>query len=292
MNPFLQTKKVLFIFIGAAIVAFGLIHFNIENQLAEGGFTGISLILHFTLGIKTSISYFLLNIPVFMIGWKILGKKSMIYTVIGTGSLSIWLAFFEQFQFHMPLADDLMLAALYAGVFAGIGLGMIFRVGGTTGGVDIIVKIIHKKYGISSGRAMFVIDIFILGASLIFYLNYKQAMYTLVAVYIATRIIDFMNDGLYESRAITVISENSIDVAQRISDLMGRGVTFYKGSGFYHRKETEIVYCVVEKSEINQLKEVVLSVDPHAFITISIVHEVLGEGFTFDENRVPLEKFK
>lgn len=290
MNPFFQVRKGFIIFIGAAIVAFGLIHFNVENQLAEGGFTGISLILHFTFGIKTSISYFLLNIPVFCIGWFILGKKTMFYTLIGSGSLSIWLAIFEKFQLHIPLSDDLMLAALYAGVFAGLGLGLIFRFGGTTGGVDIIVKIIHKKYGISSGRAMFVMDIFILGASLVFYLNYKQAMYTLVAVYIATRIIDFMNDGLYESRAITVISEQSNEVAQKISDLMGRGITFYKGIGFFHRKETDIVYCVVEKNEIHQVKEIVLSVDPHAFITISIVHEVFGEGFTFDENLNPLEK--
>ncbi|MDF2556485.1 MAG: hypothetical protein K0R71_313 [Bacillales bacterium] len=232
MIPIFQLKKVFIIFIGTAIVAFGLIHFNIENQLAEGGFTGISLILHFTLGIKTSISYFLLNVPVFFIGWKMLGKKTMLYTIIGTACLSIWLAIFEHFQFHMPLADDLMLAALYAGVFAGLGLGMIFRFGGTTGGVDIIVKIIHKKFGISSGRAMFVIDIFILVASLVFYLNYKQAMYTLVAVYITTRIIDFMNDGLYESRAITVISERSNAVAQEISKEKKRDTTSKRNCPF------------------------------------------------------------
>ncbi len=286
----LQLKNILFILMGTSLVAFGLVHFNIQNELAEGGFTGITLIFYFTFGWKTSISYFLLNIPVFIIGWRLLGKKSIIYTLIGATSLSVWLAIFEEFHFLMPLHDDLMLASLFAGVFAGLGIGITFRYGGTTGGIDIIAKIIWKYYGISPGKTMFIFDIFVLALSMATYLDYKEAMYTLVVVFIATRIIDFLNDGLYDARGAMIISNQVSAIADRIAADLGRGVTFLRGHGYYHKADQDVIYCVVGKNEINQLKEVVTKVDPYAFMTISVVQDVHGEGFTLDANRLPINQ--
>jgi len=282
----LHIKNSIFIILGASAVAFGLIHFNIENKLAEGGFTGISLILYFKLGIPTSISYFILNIPVFILGWFMLGKRSIAYTVIGVTALSGWLAVFEKWQIHMPLHDDLMLAALFAGVFGGVGLGIIFRYGGTTGGVDIIAQVIKKYFHISPGKSMFVMDIIVLGASLMLYLNYKEAMYTLVAVFIATRIIDFFNDGLYDARCVMIISENVPDIAEAIATELGRGITLFRAHGYYRKANKDVIYCVVGKSEINVIKSLISNVDPHAFVTVSVVQDVLGEGFTYDADKI------
>ncbi len=148
----LKIKNILLILLGAAIFAFGLVHFNMQNNLAEGGFTGITLLLYFLFQIDPSYSNLVLNIPLFVIGWKLLGKKSFLYTVIGTVAVSVFLFIFQRFQIAIPLDGDLFLAALFAGVFAGIGLGIIFRFGGTTGGVDIIARLIFKYKGISMGR--------------------------------------------------------------------------------------------------------------------------------------------
>lgn len=286
----LRFKNILFIVFGAAIFSFGLVHFNMQNNLAEGGFTGITLLLYFLFNIDPSYTNLLLNIPLFLIGWKLLGKNAFLYTIIGTVSVSVFLWIFQRNQIHMPLNDDLTLAALFAGVFTGIGLGIIFRYGGTTGGVDIIARLANKYAGISMGKTMFMFDAVVITLSLIFYLTYQEAMYTLVAVFIGARVIDFMQEGAYSARGAMIISDLNEEIASKILNEMERGVTVLKGHGSFTKKEREVLYCVVGKNEIVRLKNVITSVDPHAFVSVSIVHDVLGEGFTLDENKKPLER--
>lgn len=182
-------KNSLMIILGAAIMAFGLFHFTIENGLAEGSFTGIALIFYHTMGIRTSLSLFLLNIPVFIVGWFLLGRESMAYSFIGTLSLTLWLAVFEQWHlhFHLPYMIE---AAVLAGGFLGTGLGIIFRFGGTTGGVEIIARILHKKYGMGFGSSIFTQDCLVLLTSVICYLALDKALYTVVALFILTRLVD------------------------------------------------------------------------------------------------------
>lgn len=163
----LKIKNILLIILGSAIFSFGIVHFNMQNHLAEGGFTGITLLLFFMFKWNPSYTNLILNIPVFFIGWKLLGKRMFFYTMIGTISVSIFLEVFQRYQFHIPLNDDLALAALYAGVFIGIGLGIIFRAGGTTGGVDIIARLGQKYFGWSIGRTMFLFDACVIFLSLL-----------------------------------------------------------------------------------------------------------------------------
>ncbi len=285
----LKIKNVLFILIGAAIMSFGLVNFNMQNKLAEGGFTGITLLFYFLFKWDPSYTNLLLNIPLFIIGWKSFGKSSFLYTIIGTLAVSVFLWIFQRNAIDMPLNHDLTLAALFAGVFTGIGLGIIFRNGGTTGGVDIIARLVHKFAGWNMGKTMFIFDACVITLSLITYLNYKQAMYTLVAVFVGARVIDFMQEGAYSARGAMVISDKNEEIGEKIMAELDRGVTVLKGYGFYTRSDREVLYCVVAKNEIFRLKNLIMSIDPHAFISISVVHDVHGEGFTLDENKKPIE---
>lgn len=285
----LKIKNVLFILVGTAIMAFGLVNFNMQNKLAEGGFTGITLLLYFLFEWDPSYTNLILNIPLFFIGWKLLGRNSFLYTIFGTVGLSIFLWIFQRYSLEMPLQDDLTLAALFAGVFLGVGLGIIFRFGGTTGGVDIIARLVQKYAGWGMGKTMFMFDICVIAASVLTYLNYKQAMYTLVAVFIGARVIDFIQEGAYSARGAMIISEKNNQIAQKIMDEMERGVTVLRGYGSFTKEDREVLYCVVARNEIMRLKNLVTSVDPHAFISVSIVHDVHGEGFTLDENKKPIE---
>lgn len=285
----IRLKNVIFILLGSAIFAFGLVHFNMENNLAEGGFTGITLLLYFLFNIDPAISNLVLNIPLFFIGWRLLGRKSFIYTLLGTVALSVFLWIFQRYSaLSIPLRDDMTLAALFAGVFIGIGLGVIFRYGGTTGGVDIIARLGFKYAGWSMGRTMFVFDFCVIAISLV-YLNYKEAMYTLVAVFIAARVIDFIQQGSYAAKAAMIISENNKEIAETIMKEMDRGATVLNGKGSFSGLQKEVLYCVVARNELSRLKSIIRQVDPHAFVAVNDVHDVLGEGFTLDENKNPIE---
>jgi uncharacterized membrane-anchored protein YitT (DUF2179 family) len=286
----LKLKNIFFILIGSAIFSFGIVHFNMQNNLAEGGFTGITLLLYFVFSWDPAITNLILNIPLFFIGWKLLGRSVFLYTIIGTLGVSLFLAIFQNYQIEMPLYEDLFLAALFAGVFIGIGLGIIFRFGGTTGGVDIIARLAQKYVGWSMGKTMFMFDFCVITISLITYLNYREAMYTLVVVFIGARVIDFMQEGAYSARGAMIISEKNEEIADKILSEMDRGATMLKATGSFTKKERNVLYCVVGKNEIVRLKSVINSVDPHAFVSVTVVHDVLGEGFTLDENKVPIER--
>ncbi len=274
-NILVHAKNLFFISIGAFIFSFGINYFNIANQLLEGGFTGIALLLNYEFNWSPSIIILILNIPLFIFGWYKLGSSSMIYTIIGTLLVSLFLWITESFQKPM---DDLLLAALYAGVSIGVGLGIIFRFGGTTGGVDIIARLAFKYFGISMGRTMFAFDAIVIGTSA-FVISLDKAMYTLIAVFIGARVIDFVQEGAYAAKAATIISDHAPQIADKIMKEMDRGATLLKGRGGYTGSDKEVLYCVVSRNELSRLKKIVHAVDQSAFIVVNDVHDVLGEGF-------------
>ncbi|MEI3596850.1 MULTISPECIES: YitT family protein [unclassified Oceanobacillus] len=284
----LRMKNIFFILIGAAIYSFGIVHFNMQNNLGEGGFTGITLLLYFIWKLNPAITNILLNIPVFLIGWKLLGRNTFIYTIIGTSAVSFFLAIFQSYQFAIPLENDMTLVALFAGVFIGVGLGIIFRYGGTTGGVDIIARLANKYLGWNMGNTMFLFDLIVISSSILLILDLIQGMYTLVAVYIGARVIDVIQEGAYLAKGATIISNQSAEIVKEIQK-MDRGVTIFLGRGSYTGEKLDILYCVVPRNEIVRLKNTILRVDPYAFVSISTVQDVQGEGFTLDENKRPVQ---
>ncbi len=172
-------KDVLFIVLGSCIYAFGLVTFNIANDLAEGGVTGITLILRALFHFNPAYTTLLINIPLLLIGGKILGKRSLYYTLIGTVSLSVFLWFWQKFPVEINLDHDLLIAALLAGLAAGFGSGLVYRVGGTTGGTDVIARIFEKYFGISMGRSLLLFDVAVLLLSLT-YIDVKRPLFSVV----------------------------------------------------------------------------------------------------------------
>ncbi|RKQ38009.1 YitT family protein [Oceanobacillus halophilus] len=284
----LKIKNMLFIILGSAIFSFGIVHFNMQHNLGEGGFTGITLLLYFLWGIDPALSNIVLNIPVFFIGWKFLGRNTFFYTIIGTLTVSVFLRIFQIYQFQINLQDDMLLVALFAGVFIGVGLGIIFRYGGTTGGVDIIARLVNKYAGWSMGRTMFLFDLVVITTSIFVILELDEGMYTLVAVYVGARVIDFLQEGAYSAKGTTIISSHSDEIAALIMKKMDRGVTVLHGRGSYSGEKRDVLYCIVGRNEIVRLKNIIHSIDPHAFVAVTTVHDVLGEGFTLDENKNPI----
>ncbi|GGG58426.1 YitT family protein [Paenibacillus radicis (ex Gao et al. 2016)] len=278
-----QLQIILPILVGTAIYAFGLHYFVIPNQLTEGGVTGIAVLLNYALGWPLSLSTLLLNIPLFIVGWRTLSRQEMAYTIVGVGSLSLFLALLERMihrgwlvPFHT--SQDYILAALYAGVTLGTGLGIVFRFGGTTGGVDIIARLASRKKTISMGQVILGFDVIIIGAALL-YIPTVKVLYTLVAVFVASRLIDFIQDGAYSAKAFTIITDHGTAMADRIAQELERGVTLMPAKGAFSGHAKEVVYCVVQRQEMRRLKSIIRSIDPRSFTVISEVHDVLGEGF-------------
>ncbi len=276
-------KTVAPIMLGAAIYAFGLLYFIVPNQLMEGGVTGITILLNYAFGIPIFLTTLLLNLPLFLLGWKVLGSHQIVYTGVGIGALSFFLWVFERLiaaGWLVPFSTehDFILASLYAGVTLGLGLGIVFRYGGTTGGVDIVARILGRKFGWSMGQIILAVDIIIIGASLL-YIPREKILYTLVAVFISSRVIDFIQEGAYAAKAFTIISDDAPQIADLITAEMERGVTLIPAIGAYSKQAKHMVYCVVSRQEIRRLSQLVKSIDPRAFVIISDVHDVMGEGF-------------
>lgn len=274
--------------VGAALYSFGLVNFNMENELGEGGLTGITLILYFVFNLDPALMNIILNIPMFLIGWKVLGRRSFIYTIIGTVSVSVFIKIFQHFTFHIDLHNDMLLVTLLAGVFLGGGLGIVFRFGGTTGGADIVARVAHKYLGWGMGKTLFMIDGIVIVLSMLTYLNARTTIYTLVFVFVCARVIDFVQEGAYAARGAFIISPHYEEISAKIAKQLDRGVTLLHGNGYYTREEKRVVYCVVSKNELFKLKSIVNSIDPEAFMTISEVHDVAGEGFTLDAQKKPI----
>lgn len=286
----IKFKNLFFIVLGAAIFSFGLVHFNIQNELAEGGFTGITLILFFAFKWDPAIMNLVLNVPMFIIGWKMLGKRIFTYTVVGTIAVSVFLKVFMKYQIDTHLEGDMFLVSLFAGIFVGVGLGIIFRFGGTTGGVDIIARLAQIHWGWSIGKTMFMFDAAVILVSWYVYLDHRSVMYTLVALFVGARVIDFVQEGAYAARGAFIISDHQDAIATKIALEMDRGVTVFKGYGHFTKADRSILYCVIAKNEIMRMKNIITSIDPHAFVSVSDVHDVMGEGFTLDDKKQPIPR--
>ena len=280
MTSLKTMKEVFFIILGTSIYAFGLVYLNIANQLAEGGVSGITLILRALFHIDPAYSTLLINIPLILLGGKILGKRALAYTVLGTVSLSVFLWIWQRIPLQINLEHDLLIVSLLAGLIAGVGSGIVYRMGGTTGGSDILARILEKNHGISMGRSLLAFDVIVLLASLT-YIDLKRMMYTLIASYVFSRVIDFILDGGYSAKGILVVSNKSEEIAPLLMTGLQRGVTFLHGEGGFSGVDKKMIYMVVSARELNEVKRIIHEIDEHAFLSILNVHEVEGEGFTY-----------
>lgn len=268
-------KELTLITLACFLLGFSMNYFYISNHLAEGGVAGISLILHYLTDIPVSYLYLAINLPLLLISWIYLGKEFSIKTIYGTLLLSFTINLFSSYRTPIP---DLLLSAFFGGALVGISVGMIFMAGGSTGGTDIIAKIITRYRGLPVGKALLLMDFCILSA-VAFLFGKLIFMYTLIAVIISSKTIDLMQEGIDEAKGIFIITSKPDEINLAISEELGRGITFFRGEGGFTGKELKIVYCVISKYQLIRLKKIVRNIDSQAFISIVAVHEVLGNGF-------------
>ena len=291
-------KDILAIIFGAGIFSFGIYFLVIPFHFYEGGATGITLITYYLSKIPVSIMNLLINIPLFVLAWKLLGKKSLYLSLLGTFSVSAWMAIFEAMplshRYHHFIFDafkgDILLACIASGVVLGLGLGIIFNAGGTTGGTDILARIFNKYTSLSMGKLMLIVDAIVLTTVVVVFQDVRTAMYTLFFILIDTLVIDLIGEGGFAGKGFLIVTSKPEEIAQKVSDDLGRGITFIRGMGYYSRKDLDIVYCVVSRNEMKQMKDIINQIDPFAFITISEAHEILGEGFTLDKEKQPITR--
>ncbi|WP_045407563.1 YitT family protein, partial [Streptococcus parauberis] len=273
-----RLKELVLITLGVAIYAFGFVNFNMANKLAEGGVAGITLILHAMIGINPAYSSLILNIPLFILGAKIFGKRSLFLTIYGTVTMSIFIWLWQKVPIAMGLEHDMMLVAVVGGLCAGLGSGIVFRYGATTGGTDIIGRIAEEKLGIKLGQTLLFIDALVLIASLS-YIDLKHMLYTLVASFVFSQVITVVQNGGYTIRGMIIITKHSKAAAAQILTEINRGVTYLRGEGAYSGNEYNVMYITLSPNEVREVKRILADLDPDAFISIVDVDEVISSDF-------------
>ncbi len=268
-------KRGILILLGAVLVAVGLEIFLVPNQVIDGGITGISIILsHFT-GLSLGVFLFVLNMPFFFLGYKQIGKTFAISTLFGVVVMSIGTALLHSVK---PLTDDPLLAAVFGGIIIGIGIGLVIRYGGSLDGTEILAVMFNKKLPFSVGQTVMFFNIFILGSAG-FVFGWDRAMYSLIAYFIAFKMIDTTIEGFDETKSVWIISEKWEKLGQCILNRLGRGVTYMSGEGAYTGDDKKVIFCVVTRLEEAKLKAIVDDIDPEAFLAIGNIHEVSGGRF-------------
>ncbi|MEW9667970.1 YitT family protein [Ammoniphilus sp. 3BR4] len=262
-------------FLGACFVAVGLEIFLVPNKVIDGGIVGISIILSHLLGIKLGYLLFLLNLPFLLLGYKQIGKTFAISTLFGISVMSI-----GTFLLHpVPvLTKDPLLAAVFGGIILGAGVGMVIRYGGSLDGTEIIAILFNKKTPFSVGEVVMFFNLFILGSAG-FVFGWDRAMYSLIAYYIAFKMIDITLEGLDQSKSVWIISDKHKEVGDTILARLGRGVTYLQGEGGYTGDDKKVIFCVITRLEEAKLKSIVEEVDKTAFLAIGNIHDVKGGRF-------------
>lgn len=273
-NKYSKLNKFLSIIVGAALYSIGLEIFLIPNNVIDGGTVGISIMINHFTQIPLGVLTFIINVPFFIIGYKQIGKTFTISTLFSVICYSIGISILKPIP---GITNDILLASVFGGVIVGLGVGIIIRSGGSTDGTEIIAIILDKRSSFSVGQIVMFFNFFILAAAG-FIFGWDRSMYSLMAYFIAIKIIDIIVEGLDESKAVIIISEKQDDISRAIMARLGRGITLLNGKGGYMGAPQEVIYVIVSRLEIFKLKSIVYGFDENALMTIGNV-ETLGKNF-------------
>ncbi|CAM3329867.1 YitT family protein [Paenibacillus lupini] len=268
-------RRVLFITLGAALVSVGLEIFLVPNHIIDGGIVGISIMVSHLTGLPLGLFLFLLNLPFLVLGYKQIGKTFALSTLYGVSVMSL-----GTFLLHPvpPLTEEYFLASIFGGVILGIGVGIVIRFGGSLDGTEIIAILFNKRLPFSVGEIVMFFNLFILGSAG-FVFGWDRAMYSLVAYYIAYKMIDITMEGFEESKAVWIISEEAKEIGSAIMDRLGRGVTYLHGEGGFSGGQKRVIFCVITRLEEAKMKSIVNDLDPAAFLAVGNIHDVKGGRF-------------
>jgi uncharacterized membrane-anchored protein YitT (DUF2179 family) len=265
-------QKYLLIFIGSILAAVGLEIFLIPNNIIDGGIIGISIIASHLSKLPLGMFTFVLNIPFLFFGYKQIGKTFVVSSLFATASLSFWISILHPIP---GLTNDVLLATVFGGIIEGIGVGLIIRNGGSLDGTEIVAIVLNKRTVFSVGQMVMFFNLFILSSAGLFF-GWDRAMYSLIAYFIAYKLIDIVVEGFDEVKAAMIISDNGEEIAEAIMARLGRGVTFLEGKGGFSKNKKTILYAVVTRLEIAKLKSIIYDKDEDAFVTIQDVSDIMG----------------
>jgi uncharacterized membrane-anchored protein YitT (DUF2179 family) len=272
-------KDYLFIILGVIIQAFAMRLFLVPAYLVSGGVSGAAQLINHVTNFPIGLMIFIGNVPLFVIGWRYLGGlRFALRTAVAIFFFSFFTDFLVIFISPNGVTHDLVLNSIYGGLMYGIGLGMVYRGKGTSGGSDILGRILNHRYGVSISSSYLITDsVVVLAGGLIF--GWERALYGLAVIYVSGLAAEIAFEGRAIYRTAMIITYDPEAVAQRIFEVLERGVTMLNGMGGFTHEERTVIYSVITQSEVPQLKEIVKEVDPRAFMVIGQAHEALGEGF-------------
>jgi uncharacterized membrane-anchored protein YitT (DUF2179 family) len=280
VKPYLPSiRDYALIGLGAFLEALALRTFLIPANLVGGGVSGIAQIVNHYTGWPIGAMVFLGNVPLFVLGWRYLGgRRFAMRTAVAVVIYAFFVDFLVRFISPTGITDDLLLNALYGAVLSGIGYGLVYRGQGTSGGSDILARILNHWRAVPMTQSYLMVDtVVILGGGLVF--GWKQALYAIIVLYVSGLVADATLEGGSTVRAAMIITDRGEAVAGHIMEDLERGVTVLAGTGAYSGAARPVLYCVVTRSEIQSLKRIVREADPDAFMVIGSAHEALGEGF-------------
>ena len=272
----LIAQNIAFLVVGSILYAAGIALFLDPNQLAPGGVVGIAIIFNRIFSIPTGTIIFLINVPLMLLAWWKLGFKMIVSTMFVTVFSSALVDFMATFG---AISNDLLLSAIFGNSLVAAGMALIFKAGATSGGTDIIVKLIKIKYRhASTGTLFFITDAIVVVSSIFVFQNFEVGMYAVLAMVVFTVVFDKLIYGADGAKMVHIMSDKKDIIAQRIMALE-IGLTFVKGYGGFTKSEKDVILCVVKKPMLPKVQDIVKEEDPFAFIIVSSATEVLGEGY-------------
>ncbi|WP_412521674.1 YitT family protein [Staphylococcus simulans] len=257
----------------------GVNTFIISAQLGEGGVTGLSIVLYYAFHISPAITNFVMNAVLIVIGYKFLSKRSTYLTILATVLISIFLSLTE--SWHVE-TGNVIVNAVFGGASVGLGIGVIVLAGGTTAGTTILARLAHKYLDVSTSYALLFFDLIVVAISFTV-IPVNKLLVTIISLYIGTKVMEFVIEGLNTKKAMTVISSRPDEVAKVIDQKIGRGVTIIDGRGYFSKEDKEILYVVISKTQVSRAKRLIRQIDENAFLVIHDVRDVYGNGFLVDE---------
>lgn len=258
-------------------MACGTSLFLLPNQLSSGGFTGVATVLYYVFKFPVGTTMFILNIPLFILGYIRLGKSFIIKSISGTAILSLFLNLLQ----NVPvLVQDKFLASIYGGIVVGIGMSIVLKSFSSTGGTDLLIYIIRSfRPEFQTSSLIIIIDVFIVGLNVVFLRNLEIGLYSAIAIYIMGKMVDIIFDGINFTKIIFIISNKYEKISREIKSKVQRGSTGIYTKGMYTNEDRTMIMCVGNRNEISKIKEIALGIDKKAFIIITNAREIFGKGF-------------
>ena len=272
-------RDIILVIIGSFIFSAGINAFVISGNLGEGGVTGIAIVLYYAFHISPGITNFVLNAILIIVGYKYLSKRSTYLTIFATVLISIFLSLTE--TWHVE-TGNVVINAVFGGTCVGLGIGIIVLAGGTTAGTVILARIVNKYLDISTPYALLFFDLIVVLISLT-EIPLAKCLVTVMSLYIGTKVMEFVIEGLNTKKAMTIICSRPNEVAKAIDQQVGRGLTILNGHGYYTREEKDVLYVVISKTQVSRAKRIIKNIDENAFLVIHDVRDVYGNGFLLDE---------